>query len=147
MTRSVVIAVTVILACVVAGGLTAFGRHGDQDKATSLRIGTEYEVVGELYAHEVAADLNARKADFVVLVPLRLSGPEILSRQLVSPGSRVRVLEKTATTWPSVFVPEKYLVEVSTLPKQKAVPIILGLSRGNEGVSTPLNPLIYKPIQ
>lgn len=137
-----VIAVT----CVGDFGLASFSAERDRGKATALSIGSEFEIVGEVYAHEVATDLNAKKTDFVVLVPLRLSGPEILSRQLVPLGSRMRVLAKTTAKWPSFLYPEKYLVEVSALPKQPNSPIVLGLSRGNEGSATPLNPSIYKPI-
>jgi hypothetical protein len=146
MKRYMAVIIVIAMACVGGFGLAVFAGEGDRGKATSLRIGSEFEVVGELYAHEVATDLNARKVDFVVLVPLRLSGPEILSRQLLPLGSRVRILAKTAAKWPSFLYPEKYFVEVSSLPKQATLPTVLGLSRGNEGSSTPLNPSIYKPI-
>lgn len=146
MTRYMAVIVAITAACVGGLGLAACSGEADRGKAISLRIGSEFEVVGDLYAHEVAMDLNARKPDYVVLVPLRLSGPEILSRQLVPLGSRVRVLAMRIAKWPSFLYSEKYLVEVSSLPKQANLPIVLGLSRGNEGSSTPLNPLIYKPI-
>ena len=146
MTRYMAFIVVIAVACFGRLGLAVTSGEGDRGKATSLRIGSEFEVVGALYAHEVATNLNARKTDFMVLVPLRLSGPEILSRQLVPLGSRVRVLAKTTEKWPSFLYPEKYLVEVSSIPKQINLSIVLGLSRGNEGSSTPLNPSIYKPI-
>ena len=43
-------------------------------------IGQKYEIVGELYAYGVAEDLNSRVVSFISLVPLRLTGSEIISR-------------------------------------------------------------------
>lgn len=111
-----------------------------------LEIGSTYKVVGELYAHVVTTDLNTRKAEYFVIVPIRLAGPEIVSRQIVPIGSQVRILAKEATKWPSLLYSEKYIVEVSSLAKKENLPVVLGLSRGNEGDSVPLNPLIYEKI-
>ena len=114
--------------------------------AVPVRIGAEYEVVGELYVHEVATDLNKRTLALVVLVPLRLSGPEILFRRLVVPGSHVRILARSSRRWPAFLYPDEYVVEVDSISPPVGVPVLLGLSRGNEGGSGSLNPLIYRSL-
>jgi hypothetical protein len=117
------------------------------DVAVPIQIGAEYEVIGELYVHEVATDLNNRTLAFMVLVPLRLSGPEILSRRVVNPGSRVRIVAMRDRRWPKFFFPDQYVVEVDSIPTTGDVPVVLGLSRGNEGNAGSLNPSIYRQLR
>jgi hypothetical protein len=117
------------------------------DKAVPIQIGAEYEVIGELYVHEVATDLNKRTLAFMVLVPLRLSGPEILSRRIVNPGSRVRIVARSGRRWPAFLYPDEYVVEVDSVPRTTEAPLLLGLSRGNEGSAGSLNPSIYRQLK
>lgn len=114
--------------------------------ALEIPLGSEFEVVGELYSHEVTTNLNKRKVDVIVIVPLRLSGPEILSRRLIPLGSRLRVISKAPKRWPSFLHPQEYVVEVDSITQLSGVLVVLGQSRGNEGTSTPLNPSIYRPL-
>lgn len=113
-----------------------------------LRIGQKYEIVGELYVHSVSDDLNSRKVSIITLEHLRLSGPEIISRQLVPTGSVLTVVDKVPS---KVFVfafpcPDRYVVRVNTIESPKGIPVVIDLSRGIEGKSTALNPLIFKPL-
>ena len=117
------------------------------DVTVSVQLGAEYEIVGELYVHEVATDLKKRTVDYMVLVPLRLSGPEILSRRLVPAVSRVRVLERRARQWPAFLYSDKFVVEVDAIASTADAPVLLGLSRGNEGKSGSLNPSIYRHLK
>lgn len=109
-------------------------------------IGQQYEIVGELYAHSVAEDLNSRVVSFISLVPLRLSGPEIISRQVVPVGSILTIVEKAPKKLLAFLYPDRYIVRVNTIEAPAGIPIVIGLSRGIEGKSTVLNPLIFKPI-
>ena len=109
-------------------------------------IGQKYEVVGQLYAHSVAEDLNSRVVSFISLVPLRLTGPEIISRQLVPTGSVLTIVEKAPKRLFAFLYPDRYIVRVNTIDAPAGIPIVIGLSRGIEGKSTALNPLIFKPI-
>jgi hypothetical protein len=113
----------------------------------SIILGKEYEVIGKIYAHEVTKNLNARKIDLVTLLPLRLSGQEILSCRLVEVGSRIKVLEKRPPHWFSFLYAQEYIVEVNTIAPVPGAPIVLGLSRGNQGTRTPLNPLIFRVVE
>jgi hypothetical protein len=130
------------IATIMMGDTSAADNSGEV--ALPIRIGAEYEIVGELYVHEVATDLSKRTVVYMVLLPLRLSGPEILSRCLVSPGSRMRVVARSARRWPAFLYPDQYVVEVDSIARTVDVPIRLGLSRGNEGSSGSLNPSIYR---
>jgi hypothetical protein len=130
-------AMMVGLVCLTAGSCGAERAH-----STELLPGCEFEVMGELYAYEVAKNLNNRKADLITIVPLRLSGPEILSSRVVPLGSRLKVIARDRDRWPSFLYPVSYFVQLDTL--RSDLPIFLGLSRGNEGQTTPLNPTIYK---
>ncbi|MGC4095675.1 MAG: hypothetical protein QM706_01040 [Nitrospira sp.] len=109
-------------------------------------IGHTYEIVGELYAHSVADDLNSRVVSFISLVPLRLTGPEIISRQLVPTGSILTIVEKAPKRFFAFLYPDRYMVRVDTIDAPAGIPIVIGLSRGIEGKSTVLNPLIFKPL-
>ena len=111
-----------------------------------LRIGQKYEIVGELYVHSVSDDLNSRKVSIISLVPLRLSGPEIISRQLVPTGSVLTVVDKAPKKVFAFLYPDRYIVRVNTIKSPVGIPVVIDLSRGIEGKSTALNPLIFKPL-
>ncbi|CAG9931718.1 hypothetical protein [Candidatus Nitrotoga arctica] len=111
-----------------------------------LRIGQKYEIVGELYVHSVSDDLNSRKVSIISLVPLRLSGPEIISRQLVPTGSVLTVVDKAPKKVFAFLYPDRYVVRVNTIESPVGIPVVIDLSRGIEGKSTALNPLIFKPL-
>ena len=109
-------------------------------------IGQKYEIVGELYAHRVADDLNSRVVSIIDLVPLRLRGPEIISCQLVPTGSILTIVEKAPKRLFAFLYPDRYIVRVDTLDAPAGIPTVIDLSRGIEGKSTALNPLIFKPL-
>ena len=111
-----------------------------------LTSGQKYEIVGELYAHRVSDDLNSRKLSIISLVPLRLSGPEIISRQLVPLGSVLTVIDKAPKKFFAFLYPERYVVSVNTIDSPAGIPVVIDLSRGIEGRTTALNPLIFKPL-
>ena len=117
-----------------------------QVAAQEVAIGSIFEVISTLYWHKFALDLNKKSVDRVVLLPLRLSGPEILARHLVPLGSQIRIIAKLPSRWPSFMFAPEYQVEVSTMSARAGIPVVLALSRGNEGAATPLNPTIYKPL-
>jgi hypothetical protein len=110
------------------------------------RIGQKYEIVGELYALSVADDLNLRVVSIIELVPLRLRGTEIISRQLVPTGSILTIVEKAPKRLFAFLYPDRYIVRVNTIDAPAGIPIVIDLSRGIEGRSTALNPLIFKPL-
>ena len=145
MNRRVVLSGMVVLTIIFGiRGLSAAENPGDM--ALPVQLGAEYEVVGELYVHEVTTNLNKRTVDYMVLVPLRLTGPEILSRRLVTQGSRIRIVAKREQRWLAFFQPVEYAVELDSISRATEVPVILGLSRGNEGRSGSLNPSIYRRL-
>ena len=78
-------------------------------------IGQKYEIVGELYAHSVAHDLNSRVVSIIDLVPLRLRGPEIISCQLVLTGSILTIVEKAPKRLFAFLYPDRYIVRVNTI--------------------------------
>ena len=109
-------------------------------------IGQKYEIVGELYALSVADDLNSRVVSIIILEPLRLKGPEIISSQLVPTGSILTIVEKAPKRLFAFLYPDRYIVRVNTIDAPAGIPIVIDLSRGIEGKSTALNPLIFKPL-
>jgi hypothetical protein len=109
-------------------------------------IGQKYEIIGELYALSVAEDLDSRVVSIIDLVPLRLRGPEIISRQLVPIGSILTIVEKAPKRLFAFLYPDEYIVLVNTIDAPAGIPIVIDLSRGIEGKSTALNPLIFKPL-
>ena len=109
-------------------------------------IGQKYEVVGELYALSVAHDLNSRVVSIIILEPRRLRGPEIISSQLVPTGSILTIVEKAPKRLFAFLYPDRYIVRVNTLDAPAGISIVIDLSRGIEGQSTALNPLIFKPL-
>ena len=133
---------------VLCAGLQAYAgcvaiASTDNDDAL---IGQQYEIVGELYAHSVADDLNSRVVSIIDLVPLRLTGPEIISRQLVPTGSILTIVKKAPKRLFAFLYPDRYIVRVNTIDAPPGIPIVIGLSRGIEGTSTALNPRIFKPL-
>ena len=112
----------------------------------SLRGGERFVITGELYAYGVADDLNDRKVSIISLVPLHISGPEIVSRQLVPPGTILTIVDRAPKRFPSFLYPDRYLVRLNGLSLPAEVPVVMGLYRGIEGTETPLNPLIFKPM-
>lgn len=139
----------VALASALVGWRGAAASSDDVNRRNDIReipLGSEFVVVGELYAHGVATDLNNRSVDVIVIVPLRLSGPEILSRHLIPLGSRMKVISKLPKRWPSFLREQEYIVQVDSITPPRGVLVVLGQARGNEGASTPLNPSIFKPL-
>jgi hypothetical protein len=126
----------------------AYGRIShSKAKLSDLAPGETFEVVGELYALWVAADLNTRQPDIVSIVPLRLRGPEILSVHPLPHGSRIKILRKAEPRWPSFLYPDRYLVESTAVDNAAGLPVVLDLTQGNEGTATTLNPAIYRPLK
>lgn len=109
-------------------------------------IGQQYEIVGELYALSVAHDLNSRVVSIIILEPLPLRGPEIISRNVVPIGSILTIVEKAPKRFLAFLYPDRYIVRVNTIEAPAGFPIVIDLSRGIEGKSTVLNPLIFKPL-
>lgn len=132
------LALSVTLSCPCA--TNAAPRNND------LRIGQKYEIVGELYAHSICDDRYCREVTIIDLVPLRLRGPEIFSRQLVPVGSVLTVVDKAPKKFLAFLYPDRYVVRVNTIKSPIGIPVIIDLSRGIEGKSTALNPLIFKPL-
>ena len=111
-----------------------------------VRIGQKYEIVGELYALSVADDLDSKVVSIIILEPLRIRGSEIISRQLVPTGSILTIVEKAPKRLFAFLYPDRYIVRVNTVDAPAEIPIVIDLSRGIEGKSTALNPLIFKPL-
>ena len=128
------------LTLAIASTFLSVAAHGADDQL----IGQRFEIVGELYAHGVAHDLNARQLSVISLVPLRISGSEILSRQLVLKGSILTIVDRRPKRFFSFLYPDEYFVRVDGLDAPAGIPVVMGLSRGIEGKSTPLNPAIFK---
>jgi hypothetical protein len=131
-----------VLLIALSSALEANTAAGNDDAL----IGQKYEIVGELYAHRVADNLNSRVVSFISLVPLQLTGPEIISRQLVPTGSILTIVEKAPKRLFAFLYPDRYIVRVNTIDAPAGIPIVIGLSRGIEGKSTALNPLIFMPL-
>lgn len=125
--------------------LASNAHAGDVPSKPSL-LGTEYLVVGTLYVYEVTKNLNKRTVDFVELVPLRMSGPEILSQRVVPLGSRLRIVSRAPKRWYSFLMGDRYLVELDSIQPPTGVTIHLEIARGNQGATTPLNPAIFEPV-
>jgi len=131
-----------VLLIALSSALEANTAAGNDDAL----IGQKYEVVGELYALSVAHDLNSRLVSIIILEPRRLRGPEIISSQLVPTGSILTILEKAPKKLFAFLYPDRYIVRVNTIDPPAGIPIVIDLSRGIEGKSTALNPLIFKPL-
>lgn len=116
---------------------------GDND----LQSGQKFEIVGELYAHNVITDLDSGKVSIISVVPLQLRGSEIFSRQRVPIGSILTIVEKSPKKKFFAFLyPDEYVVRINTIDAPAGIPVVIEIFRGIEGKSTPLNPLIFKPL-
>ena len=131
-----------VLLIALSSALEANTAAGNDD----AMIGQKYEIVGELYAHRVADDLNSRVMSIIDLVPLRLRGPEIISCQLVPTGSILTIVGKAPKRLFAFLYTDRYIVRVDTLDAPAGISTVIDLSRGIEGKSTALNPLIFKPL-
>jgi hypothetical protein len=131
-----------VLLIALSSALKANTAAGNDDAI----IGQKYEVAGELYALSVADDLNSRLVSIIILEPRRLRGPEIISSQLVPTGSILTIVEKAPKRLFAFLYPDRYIVRANTIDPPAGIPIVIDLSRGIEGKSTALNPLIFKPL-
>src|SRR4051812_31830994 len=87
------------------------------------RIDQRYEIVGELYAYGVADDLNSRKLSLISLVPLKLSGPEIISQRLVPLGSVLTIIDRGPRRFPAFLYPDRYIVRVTGIDLPSGIPV------------------------
>ena len=115
---------------------------GDSD----LQNGQKFEIVGELYALGIIDDLRSRKLSSIVVLPLRLRGPEIISSQLVPIGSILTIVGKSPKRLFAFLHPVRYIVQIDSIDAPAEIPVVIELYLGSEGKSTPLNPLIFKPL-
>jgi hypothetical protein len=143
MTRTISspLALSVILTVAFSGPFSAAAAP----EGGELKLGQKFEIIGELYAHSVSDDLNTREVSIISLVPLRLSGPEILTRQLVPIGSVLTVIERAPRKFLAFLYPERYFVRVNTIAVPARIPVVIDISRGIEGQTSALNPRIFKP--
>ncbi len=115
---------------------------------SDLQSGQKFEIVGELYALGVTNDPRSRKLSIIGLDRFRLRGPEIISVQLVPVGSILTIVGKEPQKR-AFFIfpyPVQYVVHINTIDAPAGIPIKITLEAGIEGKSTPLNPLIFKPL-
>ncbi|WP_173052028.1 hypothetical protein [Candidatus Nitrotoga sp. AM1P] len=115
---------------------------------SELQSGQKFEIVGELYAIGVTDDPRSGKLSFIALHQFRIRGHEIVSRQLVPIGSILTIVDKKPKKR-AFFVfpyPDRYVVHINTIDAPAGISIVLRLEGGIEGKSTPLNPLIFKPL-
>jgi hypothetical protein len=120
----------------------AIAASGDFD----LKPGQKYEVIGGLWSHNVAVNLDTKDLAIISLVPLRLSGSEILKREIVPYQSVLTIVGKAPKHFLGFLYPDRYFVQVNTIVAPEGVPIIIDMHRGIEGKSTPLNPEIFRPL-
>lgn len=95
----------VVAALAIGGVLGLLGVKSCVPNKQLLAIGSEFEVIGAVYAYEVALNLNKRRPEVIAIVPLMLSGPEILSKRLIRRGSRIRIVAKDEGAWLSFLLP------------------------------------------
>ena len=118
---------------------------GDSD----LQSGQKFEIVGELYAYGIIDNSRPAKLLNITLNPLHHSGPEIISKQPVPIGSIVTIVNKEPKRARAYFIfsyPVQYIIQIDSINAPAGIPVVIGLFRGIEGKSTPLNPLIFKPL-
>jgi hypothetical protein len=130
------------LSLALASTFWSIAARGSDD----LRIGQRYQIVGQLYAYGVADDLNSRQLSLISLVPLKLSGPEIISQQLIPQGSILTIVDRGPRKFLAFLYPDRYIVQVTGVDTPRGIPVVIDLSRGIQGKSTPLNPEIFKPL-
>jgi hypothetical protein len=114
--------------------------------SNDVLVGQRYEVVGGLYAYGVALDLDTKQLAVISLAPLNLRGSEILSKQSVPKGSILTIVGRGPKRFLQFLYPDEYIVRLSGFDAPAGVPVVIDLSGGIEGKSTPLNPRIFKPI-
>lgn len=121
--------------------------HGHASSGDAeLRAGQRCEVVGPLYAHGVTDDLGSKKISLVSVVPLRLSGPEIVFRRVVPIGSLLTIVGEAPRKPLQFLYPARYIAQISELDAPAGVPVVIDLSRGIEGKPNMLNPEIFRPL-
>ena len=116
---------------------------------SELQSGQKFEIVGELYAYGIIDNSRPAKLLNISLDPLRLRGPEIISSQLVPIGSRITIVNKEPKRARAYFIfsyPVRYVVQIDSIDAPAGIPVVIDLCCGIEGKSTPLNPLIFKPL-
>ncbi|BBJ23189.1 hypothetical protein W01_11160 [Candidatus Nitrotoga sp. AM1P] len=112
-----------------------------------MQSGQKFEIARKLYALGVTDDLRSRKLSFIDLSSLRLRELEILSTQPVPIGSIVTIVNKEPKRARAYFIfsyPVRYIVQTDSIDAPAGIPVLISLGSGNEGKSTPLNPLIFK---
>ena len=136
-----------LLVVLAVGGCST----GAPEDLTSTRpyadlIGLKYSVVSdELYAYGVYDSADNRTLKYVTLVPRDLSGPEFAFRKKIPKGQTIRILR----AWRHFILLDSgvyYEVELEGADLPAAVPIRLGLSRGNAGQGADLNPAVYTKL-
>jgi hypothetical protein len=131
-----------VLAFVAVHTLGSAAALGKED----LRIGQRYKIVGDLYAYGVADNLNTRELSLISLVPLHLSGPEIVSRQVVPKGSVLTIIEKMPKRFLSFLYSDRYAVRTTEIDVPRGIPVVVDLCCGIRGKTTPLSPAIFEPL-
>mgnify|MGYP005645959955 FL=1 len=111
-----------------------------------LQPGQRYQILGKLYAYGVADDLNTRQLSLTSLKSLNLSGPEIISRQLIPKGSILTIVGRGPKRFLEFLYSDRYIVRVNGLDAPAGIPVVITVCCGNQGQSTALNPAIFKPL-
>ena len=132
---------------VLLGFLLASIPYRVESGQEDLMPGDEFEVLGEVYAYGVTDELRTKTANLIAIIPMRLRGSEFVSRQILPAGSHFRILAKVPRRWLNFLYVERYFVQTDVVINPAGLPIVLDLSRGNEGVSTVLNPDLYRPVR
>jgi hypothetical protein len=97
--------------CVCAAACSTTDITGDPSVA-DMR-GREYRIVGEVDAYGVKAELDDKEASFVELIPLGISGPEILFKKRLPRGQTFRI-RKARRAFKPFENGIEYVVELST---------------------------------
>ena len=140
--RSLRVTAPLALALALTSAFWSIAALGNDD----LRAGQRYQIVGKLYAYGVAEDLNTRQLSLIGLSPLGLSGPEIISRQVVPEGSVLTIVAREPKGFLAFLYTDRYIVRVTGLDPPGGIPVFIDLCCGIQGKSTPLNPAIFKPL-
>jgi hypothetical protein len=109
-------------------------------------IGVKYSVLtDDLTAYGVYESSSKKTIKFVDLVPLPIGGSEIAFKRRVPKGQIIRII--SAWRRSTIFATRVwYRVAAENLDLPHDVPVVLELSRGNEGVGADLNPAIYREL-
>lgn len=144
MNRTLVHAIRSYVVVIITATCLAGGRASSDE--FELQEGQRFEIVGTLYAHGVRDDLGSDRTSIISAVPLRLSGPEIVFRQLIPRGSILTIVGKAPGGFFHFLYPTRYIVRISSVEAPVGVPVVIDLSRGIEGKSKRLNESIFKPL-